>query len=247
MKLTFSKLDTYGKCPLRYRLRYQERLPEKPRRSGNLSLILHQALEGFLLNARRDASRAALLRAYDSRCAPPQNPRQERRYREGRRALEAFHWREGHRLARAVALEQGFSVRVAGAEITGRLDCAWETEAGLELTDFKFTSSVPQDPDPLQLQLYALGLQALTTAVPDVLTYYYLRQERRVSFPGGEAAIEEGKERVADLAQRLRQDDTFSPQPGEWCQTCSYQRYCPARSPWPEPLPQLAAQARLPL
>jgi CRISPR/Cas system-associated exonuclease Cas4 (RecB family) len=247
MRLTFSKLDTYSKCPLRFRLRYQEKLPEAPRRGRNLSIILHKTLESFLFHARRDSSLATLLRAYETRCAPPQTPEQERRYQEGRRALEAFHWREGQRLVSAVALEQSFSVRVGGLEIIGRLDCALETEAGLELIDFKFTNHVPQDPDPLQLQLYALGLQDVTGATPDTLTYYYLRQEQRIFFPGGEAAIQVGKEQATRIAQQLHGDDSFSPQVGSWCHTCSYQRYCSAQREKPDPVPQLLVQARLPL
>jgi RecB family exonuclease len=247
MRLTFSKLDTYSKCPFRFRLRYQEKLPEAPRRSRNLSLILHQTLEAFLFHARRDSSLKRLLRCYEIRCAPPQTPEQERRYQEGQRALEAFHWREGHRLTSAVALEQRFSVRVGGLEITGRLDCALETESGLELMDFKFTSQVPQNPDPLQLQLYALGLQEITGAIPDTLTYYYLRQEQQLSFPGGEAAIQEGKEQAARIAKQLQGDDSFSPQAGAWCHTCSYQRYCSVQREQPDPVPQLLVQARLPL
>jgi RecB family exonuclease len=214
MRLTFSKLDTYNKCPLRFRLRYQDKLPEAPRCGPNLPLILHQTLESFLFQARRDSSLERLLQAYEIRCAPPQTPEQVRRYQEGQRALEAFHWREGQRLAAAIALEQGFSVRVGGLEITGRLDCALETEAGLELIDFKFTSQVPPNPDPLQLQLYALGLQEVTGATPDTLTYYYLRQEQRISFPGGEAAIREAKGQVLRIAQQLQGDDSFSPQAG---------------------------------
>jgi CRISPR/Cas system-associated exonuclease Cas4 (RecB family) len=246
-RLTFSKLDAYNKCPLRFRLRYQEKLPEVSGRGRNLSLILHKTLESFLFHARRDSSLATLLRAYETRCAPPQTPEQERRYQEGQRALEAFHWREGQRLASAVALEQSFSVRVGGLEITGRLDCALETEAGLELIDFKFTSNVPQSPDPLQLQLYALGLQELTGATPDTLTYYYLRQEQQISFPGGEAAIQEGKEQAIRIAEQLQGDDSFTPQVGAWCHTCSYHRYCSAQREQPDPVPQLLIQARLPL
>jgi len=166
MKLTFSKLDAYGKCPLRYR-RYHEKFPEAPRSRGrNLSLILHKALEAFHYNARRDPSLDALLQAYENRCAPPETPAQERRFQEGLRALKAFHWREGHRLATAVALEQRFSVWAEGIEVTGRLDCALETEEGLELIDFKFTRSVPENLDPLQLQLYAWGLQEVMAPPP---------------------------------------------------------------------------------
>ena len=82
MKLTFTKLDTYKKCPLRYRLRYQEKLPEVARGGRNLSLVLHQALRSFLFTARRDASLEALLRAYESRCPLPQDPKQEQRRQE---------------------------------------------------------------------------------------------------------------------------------------------------------------------
>jgi len=114
MRLTFSKLDTYSKCPLRFQLRYQEKLPEAPRGGRNLSLILHKALEAFLLNAPRDSSLATLLRGYENRCAPPETPAQVKRFQEGRHALESFHWREGHRLAGEVlsyrSLENSFLV-----------------------------------------------------------------------------------------------------------------------------------------
>ena len=49
----------------------------------------------------------------------------------------------------------------------------------------------------------ALGLREVTGAVPDSLAYYYLRQGRKVSFPGGEQAVQEGEERVAGPAQQL--------------------------------------------
>ncbi len=248
MKLTFSKLDAYGKCPLRYRLRYHDKFPETPRSRGrNLSLILHKTLESFLYNARRDPSLDALLQAYENRCAPPETPAQERRFQEGYRALEAFHWREGHRLATAVALEQRFSVQAKGIEVTGRLDCALETEEGLELIDFKFTSSVPEDPDPLQLQLYAWGLKEVTGSTADTLTYYYLRQQQRVSFPGGDGAIQQGKELAIRTAEQLQEDYSFAPQVGPWCHTCSYERSCPRQRENPDAVPPLLVQTRLPL
>ncbi len=238
MKLTFTKLDTYRKCPLRFRLRYREKLPEVAMGGRNLSLVLHQTLQAFLFNARRDSSLDNLLRVYAAACPIPKNPKQEQRYAEGRRVLEAFHWREGSRLGKAVALEQKFSVMVEGVEITGRLDCAIETEDGLELVDFKFTKEVPETVDPLQLQVYSLGLKEVTGSTSDTLTYYYLRQERKISFPGGEAAIQEGQDQVAGLAQQLREDRSFSPTAGDWCGTCSYRKYCPAQRGHPDPIPQ---------
>ena len=151
------------------------------------------------------------------------------------------------RLATAVALEQRFTAQAKGIEVTGRLDCALETEEGLELIDFKFTSSVPEDPDPLQLQLYAWGLKEVTGSTADTLTYYYLRQEQRVSFPGGDGAIQQGKELAIRTAEQLQEDYSFAPQVGPWCHTCSYQRYCPRQRENPDAIPPLLVQTRLPL
>ena len=113
--------------------------------------------------------------------------------------------------------------------------------------DFKFTSEVPETLDPFQLQLYALGLKETTGSTADTLSFYYLRQERKISFPGGAAAIQEGKERTAELAHQLQEDWSFSPKTGSWCGTCSYRKYCPAQREHPEPVPHSLVQARLPL
>ena len=128
------------------------------------------------------------------------------------------------------------------------MDCAIETEEGLELVDFKFTRAVPVDLDPLQLQVYSLGLKEVTGSIPDTLAYYYLRQEKKVTFTGGEPAIQEGKEQVAGLVHQLQEDRSFSHQVGPWCGPCSYRRYCPAQQGRPVPVPQQRSmKAVLPL
>ena len=71
--------------------------------------------------------------------------------------------------------------------------------AGIELMDFKFTKEVPETFDPFQLQLYALGLKEITGSTADTLSFYYLRQGSKISFTGGDGAIQEGKERTAEL------------------------------------------------
>ena len=103
------------------------------------------------------------------------------------------------------------------------------------------------DPDPLQLQLYAAGLQAVTRATPDTLTYYYLRQDQRVSFSGGDTAIQTGKEKALGIAHQLQEDSSSLPKEGIWCNTCSFQRYCPTQREHTVPVPQSLVQARLPL
>ena len=47
MRRTFSKLDVYGKRPLRYLLRYQDTFPETPAVEG--AEVAANGYEGFLL------------------------------------------------------------------------------------------------------------------------------------------------------------------------------------------------------
>ena len=100
---------------------------------------------------------------------------------------------------------------------------------------------------PPSILQYVAGLQAVTGATPDTLTYYYLRQDQRISFPGGDTAIQAGKERALGTAHQLQEDSSFLPKEGTWCQTCSFQQYCPKQREHPAPVPQSLVQARLPL
>jgi hypothetical protein len=47
VRFSFTRLDTYRRCPYQYRLRYQLRLPGQPRPGTRLALALHAALASF--------------------------------------------------------------------------------------------------------------------------------------------------------------------------------------------------------
>ena len=52
MRLSYSKLNTYRQCPLRYRFTYLDRLPRRPRRTFRAATRLHRALMAWLAYAR---------------------------------------------------------------------------------------------------------------------------------------------------------------------------------------------------
>src|SRR6476620_10459359 len=66
MLLSYSKLNTYQQCPLRYRFTYLDRLPRRPRRLFRTAKRVHHALMSWLVYARSgQPSLSEALRTYE--------------------------------------------------------------------------------------------------------------------------------------------------------------------------------------
>src|SRR6266849_1301812 len=125
MHLSYSKLNTYRQCPLRYRLTYQDRLPRRPRRLFRAARRIHHALMVWLTYAQRGApSLGEALRAYDHAWNAEQQPevRDLREYAEGEEILRAYHAANSERPCAPVLLERKFDVRVGDHRLTGAID-----------------------------------------------------------------------------------------------------------------------------
>src|SRR5947208_7613906 len=86
MHLSYSKLNTYRQCPLRYRFTYQDRLPRRPRRLFRAARRIHAALMSWLTYARHGTpSLVEVLHAYDRAWDADRHPevRDLREYAEG--------------------------------------------------------------------------------------------------------------------------------------------------------------------
>jgi hypothetical protein len=47
VRFSFTRLDTYRRCPFQYKLRYQHHVPGQPRPGTRWALALHAALAAF--------------------------------------------------------------------------------------------------------------------------------------------------------------------------------------------------------
>ena len=174
LSLSYSQLDDYLACPLKYRLRHIVRIPTPPHHALVLGNALHQAVaayhaarirgrsmtEGQLLDvfATHWSSEGFLSRAHE-----------EARFAAGQEALRRFLADESREEALVpVAVERPFAVHFGRDMVRGRYDRVDETPDGIVITDYK--SSDVRDPkkatqkarDSLQLQLYALAHEAET-------------------------------------------------------------------------------------
>ena len=68
MRFSFTRLDTYRRCPFQYKLRYQLHVPSQPRPGTRLALALHAALAEFYRDLSPMPWPENLLAAFDAQC-----------------------------------------------------------------------------------------------------------------------------------------------------------------------------------
>jgi DNA helicase-2/ATP-dependent DNA helicase PcrA len=237
LDLSFSRIDAYEACPLRYKFGYVLRVPSIPHHSQSYGKSIHDAIE-FLLRARMQGidppfaevaegyRRAWRSEGYLSR------EHEERRFESGLRVLERFAAEEARTSVRPAQIEKEFAFEFEGDRVNGRFDRVDLDLSGATVIDYK-TSVVTESEaterarKSLQLKLYALAYHRQAGRLPR-------RGELRFVEPGLVGQVEyvpADLELVAGVIRRvaagIRAED-FPPRPApHTCNGCAFQRICP--------------------
>ena len=107
--------------------------------------------------------------------------------------------------------------------------------AGYEILDYKLSQRSVVAPDPLQLDVYQLGFQAVSGQAAKRVSFYYLRTGQKETVEA--AAPLAAQARVRALCRDLSREQAFQPQEGIWCAQCDFQEFCPAKARQPRALP----------
>lgn len=255
--LSPSRAADFKQCPLKYRLRAIDRIPEPPTRQAVRGTVVHAVLEDLyaLPAAEREPERAAALAgpAWERVvAAEPEAARLvagadelEKFLGEVRTLVRAYYRLEDPRRFEPQSCETRLEVELAdGAPLRGfvdRIDVAPTGE--LRVVDYK-TGRVPgpnQETRALfQLKFYGLMLLRLRGVVPAQLRLVYLagaqlltytpEEEELLRFERTLMALWEAVSTAADTGD-------FPPNPGWLCDYCAYKKLCPAFDGTPPPYP----------
>ena len=271
LTLSFSAIDAYLSCPLKYKYANVVRVPVPPHHAMIYGSAVHRVVQEFhRRHARGDVMSeseldAAFVAAWTNEGFLSRD-HEDARLAAGRETLHRF---------RAAQLEPGaliptyvereFSFALDGDRIRGRWDrvdveVATDAPSGgapdmpvspptadaaaptLELlgrervtiTDYK-TSDV-RDPaaarqrarESLQLQIYAMGYEALTGRLPDALQLHYLDTNVIGRTAVDSKRLAKGRARIAVAAAGIRARD-FTPKPDRsTCGYCPFRAICPS-------------------
>lgn len=246
--LSPSRAGDFLSCPLLFRYRTIDRLPESSSPDAVRGTLVHQVLEDIFDLPADDRTPAAAHRLLEPAWLRLQTD--SRQAREVAATLDEPSWlASAHELldrwfvledpTRLQPLEREAFVETTldnGLLLRGIIDRLDEAPDGsLRVVDYK-TSSSPSESYEfkalLQLRIYALILWRSRGVVPRMLQLVYLgTTSEMVRYEPDEAdllATERKVEAIWDAIVEAKRTGTFEPRPGRQCDWCAFKPHCPA-------------------
>ncbi|MFF0222426.1 RecB family exonuclease [Streptomyces sp. NPDC004629] len=268
VSLSPSRVGDFMQCPLLYRFRVIDRLPEKPSEAATRGTLVHAVLERLFdaPAAERTAPRAKSLipgqwdRLRETRpevvelfADDPQGERLARWLGEAEQLVERwFTLEDPSRLEPAeremfVEAELESGLRLRG--IIDRVDVAPTGE--VRIVDYK-TGKAPRpeyaEGALFQMKFYALVVWRLKRVVPRRLQLVYLGSGDVLTYDPVLADLERVERKLLALWEAIRQateTGDWRPRPTRLCGWCDHQAHCPefGGTPPPYPLPVRGAES----
>jgi putative RecB family exonuclease len=266
--LSPSRAADFKACPLLYRFRSIDRLPETPSRVATRGTVVHSVLERLFdqpAGARTVAAAQALVVPawQDLLARAPElaelfaddDGTQLADWLESARALVAgyFTLEDPNRLEPA-AREELVEVVVDGLRLRGYIDRLDLTATGdIRVVDYK-TGSTPREAFEgkalFQMKFYALVLWRTRGVLPRQLKLIYLADRDTLTYSPGEdelARFERTLMAIWAAIEKATATREFRPNPGRLCEWCDHQARCPAFGGTPPPFPSAEVVAADPL
>jgi len=257
--LSPSRAADFKTCPLLYRFRAIDKLPERPTPEQARGTLVHAVLERLfdLPASERTLEQAITLLPGEWERLRVEQPDLVELFTEeadwatwlesARPLLASYFTLEDPRRLEPAARELMVeAVLDGGLRIRGiidRLDVA--PNGQVRVVDYK-TGTVPRQAFEgralFQLKFYALVLWRTRGVVPRVLRLLYLRESETLDYTPDEAELVRFERTLRALWQAIERairTQDFRPAPSRLCDWCAHRSLCPAHGGTPPPFPDL--------
>lgn len=257
--LSPSRAGDFKQCPLLYRFRAVDRLPEKPTKAQVRGTVVHAVLEDLfaLPAAERVPARAREMiepawdrvRAerpeFSSLFAEPGTEEEAEWLASATALLDGYFGLEDPRRlepeSRELLVESELPSGVLLRGYIDRVDVAPTGE--IRVVDYK-TGAAPREVGEakalFQMKFYALVLWRLRGVVPRQLRLMYLADRQALAYTPDEselARFERTLEAIWQAIMRAAPTGDFRPSPSRLCGYCDHKAFCPAFDGTPPPYP----------
>lgn len=265
--LSPSRASDFVQCPLLYRLRTIDQVPETPSSAAIRGTLVHSVLENiFDLPAghrtvrmarslfKDEVTRMATERPIELEVLLGNKVEQTSMDEYTDRALESvtplletyFAMEDPNRLepharemALSVDIDEGFAIR-------GFIDRVDKNPDGdIRVVDYKTGKSPGEryaEKAMFQMRFYALAWWRLTETIPRMLQLIYLGDGRFLRYQPEAADLLATEKRILAIRSaisRSAENGLFPPAPGKLCSWCSFKPICPAHGGTPPLLPDI--------
>jgi putative RecB family exonuclease len=256
--LSPSRAGDFLTCPLLYRFRVIDRLPEPPSPAAARGTLVHAVLERLFDRPAADRTRQAAqelvepewsrLLAEEPELAGLFSGDTERLawFAEAASMLDRYFVLEDPRRIEPAHRELCVEAELAsGLRLRGYIDRLDVAPGGeMRIVDYKTGGAPPEAFEAralFQMRFYALTLWRAQGRVPKVLRLMYLGNGEIVSYEPDESDLRATERKVDALWQaieRARRNRDWRPRPGRICDWCAHQQVCPSFGGTPPPLPE---------
>ena len=235
-RFSYTQLETYRYCPLKYQYSYLYQIPIQPTPQMAFGVDLHACLEHFFqkITPEKNPPLEELLASFRRLSLPGRygEPYEDEEYRQlGIDLLTLFYRKNQGAFAPPLFIEKAFVLQMGEDWIRGFVDRIDPLPGGgVEIIDYK-TGKPKKDADAgeqLQLRLYALACKKALNLEPKRVSFYFLRNNEKLSFDHQPEVLEQTKEQILQIIRDIRSSD-FTPTPSQQkCRWCDFRNLCPA-------------------
>lgn len=233
--VSYSQIDTFKTCPLKYKYRYLLQVPSAPHHALSFGQSIHDTLRHFHtfeLKGQKPTLKDLLYlyKQYFREAGYDSQDHKQKRFSSGKKALKKYYKVYRQKLGQPIQLEKSFRITISGIPLVGKIDRIDKVGDSYEIVDYKTGSSKDKkqvDKDE-QLSIYALGAKHALSLPIKTLSLYFLETNEKVSTTRSETEL---KATFTRLKERINQMQTskFSAKPGYPfpCSYCDYKSICP--------------------
>lgn len=235
-RVSFSRLDTFERCPKKYWLRYVKNLSAPRADSLEFGTIVHAALEDTVRelverNHRGEIPAEVLRAAYEKNWTKG-GCTDRALYEEGREMLDKWRARFGEfDAARVLGLEQRIAFTFGGVEVSAVVDRVDRLdEDTIQVVDYKTSRAWMLPDDSHQLALYGAAMREKYGAKRVRVAFDMLRHDQMIVCDLTEETEKRTEQWVATLAAQLRNAEARDEYPEKlnaFCGWCDWREYCP--------------------
>ncbi|MFZ2187770.1 MAG: PD-(D/E)XK nuclease family protein [Candidatus Moraniibacteriota bacterium] len=242
MRISYSTLDTYQNCPLKYKFREIDKIKEPKSKEAVFGTLIHAVMKYIhtpsLLSPTLEQALDYYAKGWNSEVY--ENEMEERAaFTQGVTIIQNYLAHTKPADYAIVDLESRFAIEIGNDEtglhtVSGIIDRIDKTEEGYEIIDYKTTRKMPsQDKvdNDIQLSIYLKAFLARYPKEVDHLdkitvSLYYLKHGVKLSSKRTAAQLETLEKTFLDVIHSI-EEGKFDPILSPLCDWCGYQKICP--------------------
>ncbi len=237
MRISYSSLDTYQTCPLKYKFQEIDKIKTPKSKEAVFGSNLHETMRfihspGILLPTLTQA-----MEHFTNSWNPAvfENPDEERAaFSQGIKIIQDYYQKNNPADFNIVALESRFQIPLEEHIVSGIIDRIDKTEEGYEIIDYKTTKKMPSQEkvdNDLQLSVY---LKAFLERYPKEaenldkikVSLYYLKHGVKLTSTRTAEQLRNSEQLFLDTI-KIIEAGKFEPAVSPLCDWCGYQKLCP--------------------